>query len=476
MKKLLIGAGVIATISQNVMAAEGQFPVLKTEKSCQLVVPEGLSSAQVYFSKDCSTAYVLPPKRMKMVVSKPVLLPGADDKFCVAMDKKLASIGAIREKIDSLNNAIFQILMSSESVHAANENKIKDLRRQIRQQQLEIKNIAKPYDSMPAMRAKISLANEVMESIRAFQEANRSAVSEGDSIYPVRFMPAHITDSVAAISNADPEAYAIRSVVKVDFPAESVAAPEGVTRDENTTYVAMNGGLSGVVDVSTAAYCSNKDSRASMEDVFANVIAVNLSYKVRVQVGVKVVATARIQTKDFLRNLENVIQKGKFTRGEFINDVIMGGLENSLHIMIDDKGEKYALSDLLNNDETNSTKSLLAPLLSKFMTSYVQRAEDKLEQLGVFTKADPMRATEVPNGSEQVQTGTVRSCRSSSSWGGLFSSSSCSTAPIYVQVDHDGISRLAQDQRDDSYIQETISYETNETTTIQHTSEFARIQ
>ncbi|MNL18783.1 hypothetical protein D3C87_1399430 [compost metagenome] len=261
----------------------------------------------------------------------------------------------------------------------------------------------------------------------------------------------------------------------MNFPGEPAAPVAGVTRDPDAVYVSMNGGLSGIVDISTVAYCANKASGKTMEDVFAQAVAVNLVYKTRVQVGVKIEATASIQTKQFLRNMQNVIRKSKFNRGEFIADMISGGLENSLSVLIDDKGQAYKMAELLNNDDDGTEKSLIAPLLAKFMLNYVTRAEDKLEQLGVFTKGEPLRATEVSEGTEDVKVGERQVCNSSSSLFGLIRSRVCNSYPIIVKMDRDGLSELIQSQQDDSYIQEHISYETNETTTIQHTSEFVRV-
>lgn len=472
MKKILLLAGVAASGAQIAPAAEGQFPVLKTEKSCQLVVPEGQSESQVYFSKDCSTAYVLPPTKMKMKVSKPALLAGSEDNLCVIFGQKLQASTGIVKRQEKLKDALDQIMLSNDGDYSAKENRVRDIKRQIQLYDREVKNLMKPFDSMAAMRARVSLTNDVMESIRAFQDANKSAKSEGDKVYPVRFMPAHLTESIAVISDADEFNDNARSVVKVNFPAEPAVPVAGVTRDPNAKYLIMNGGLSGIVDISTSAYCRNKDNIASLDELFTSAVAVNLSFKTRVQVGVKVEAIAKIQTTNFLRNIESSIRKGKYMRDEFIRDVIVGGLENSLQVMIDDKGAEYKIADLLKTDADDKGKSPLGPLLGRFMTNYVERAEDKLEQLGIFTKEEPVRAPEVQNGTESVQTGTVRKCSSSSSWGGLWKSSSCSNVPVYVQVDHDGLSAIIKDQKDESYIQESIHYETNETTTIQHTSQF----
>lgn len=471
MKKLLIGAGVIATISQNAMAVEGQFPVLKTEKSCAINIPVGYSASQIYFSKDCATAYVLPPQMMKLRTGKVLPLAGASDDLCKALDERLKSLSAYKASRDKLKGYLDKILMEPDSESASKQVAIHNLRKQIKSYEADIRNSFKPYDEMSAIRGKVTVSNDVMDSIRAFQAANQPSSPPSDS-QTLRFMPAQLTDSVLVISDKDANTDLTRSVIKVNFPGEPAPPVVGVTRDPNAKYVVMNGGLSGIVDISTAAYCGYKKNGLSMEEIFSKAVAVNLSYKVRVQVGVKLEAVASIQTKQFLRNMQNVIKKGEFDRGEFLNEVITGGLDNSLDVYIDDKGEKYPIAQLVNNSEGNEDMSPVAPLLALFMKDFVERAEAKLEQLGVFTKNPALRAKEVANGTKQEKVGEQTLCKSKSSMFGLIRSQACSTYPVYVTVSYDGMSEMIQNQEDNSTINQSIRYETNETINIPHTSTF----
>ena len=474
--KVLASTLLMGSIAQAQIVSEGQFPVLKTEKSCQLIVPEGYSASQVYFSKDCSTAFVLPPLAIQYELTEPVLLTGADDKFCLALDKVNASQAVYEERVIYLSEQLSRLLLGGDSGSASGlENRryqIDQLRQQIAWYQKQIKTAYEPYDNMAALRGRITLTNNVMTSIRAFQEANKAAVSEEGAVYPVRFMPAHIQDSVLVVSNPEHSKYAGRTVLKVNFPGEVPTSQEGVSRDPNATYVVMNGGISGIVDLSTTTYCRNKQAGRALRDIFGNAVALNLSYKVKTQVGARVYAHAKIQTKDFLRNMQNVIRIGKFDRGEFISDVISGGLENSLTIQIDDKGGSINMADILRNEEGGENNSPVGALLGKFMYNFVTRSENKLEQMGIFSKGEPYRAQEVQNGSEDIQVGTNTVCRSSSSFFGLVRKNSCNTYPVIVKVDRDGISKMLQNTEDSSFIEELIHFETNQTVHIQHTSAF----
>lgn len=132
------------------------------------------------------------------------------------------------------------------------------------------------------------------------------------------------------------------------------------------------------------------------------------------------------------------------------------------------------MDELLSNDEEKPNKSMLAPLLGRFMLNFVERAESKLEQMGIFTKVTPERAVEVADGQEQVKVGENTVCNSKSSWLGLVRSKTCNTYPVYVTVDRTGLSELIHTSQDSTYIEEHIKYETNETIAIPHTSEFVR--
>src|SRR5437868_598283 len=136
MKNLFIGASLILSASAaQADNVEGQFAVLKPEKSCKIVVPEGESSSQVYFSKDCSTAYILPPLEMKMEVTEPVYLAGADDNLCKSIDEQSLINTQYASRIDALNKQIDKSILQMASASDSQKDSIKlqivELRKQI---------------------------------------------------------------------------------------------------------------------------------------------------------------------------------------------------------------------------------------------------------------------------------------------------------------------------------------------------------
>ncbi|MBS1972413.1 MAG: hypothetical protein JSU04_19060 [Bdellovibrionales bacterium] len=477
MKKLILGTAIALSTMPKAYAGpeEGQFAVLKTEKACDINVPQGLSKSQVYFSKDCSTAFILPPQQISAIISAPVMLAGSDNGFCTALDQQSASLANYRSKITSLENqveaAVAKLGNANAEQQKALEAQIKEARLQIDKYKKEIRGIFKPYDDMAAVRVKYSLANNVMNSVLAFQTANLVPGQNTGATYPVRFMPAQLADSTLVISNPDAGSYAGRAVLKVNFPGYKPASTNVASEDPNATYVSMGGGLSGIVDISTSVYCRNRQKTANINDIISQSVAINMYYNVKVQTGIKLFVDAKIKTADFLRNISSVIQKGKFQRREFTEDVITGGLEGSINISLDDKGKEYDLMSLMTNTEDGEVSPVSA-LVAKVIKNYFERAEDKLKQMGIFSDDPAPRAKEVANGSEDVVVGQRRVCHSNSGFLGIGASSSCSTQPIIVQMDRDGVSQLAQNQADNSYIEEQILFETNQTSTVLHSSTF----
>lgn len=479
MKKLTMGTMSILLGLAPVTHAgveDGQFAVLKTEKSCLIKTPEGLSESQVYFSKDCSTAYIMPPLKMKAQVSTPIFLAGANDKFCAAMDALAGSEVQYRNAIADLNRHIDKVYDQMDNAtpeqRASLQLEADGMEKRINSYKTQITEIFKPYDTMSALRVQFTVTNDVMDSIKAFQAANAEVGPDEEKLYPVRFMPAQIAESVLAISNPDSDSYMGRTVLKANFPGFSVNPKEGRTQDPNATHIQMNGSMSGIVDISTSVYCKNRDRSANLNELLSHAIALNMNYDVKVQTGAKLFIDAKIETKNFLRNLSDVIQNGKYNHNEFMDTMVTGGLKNGIRIVVDDKGGDYDLNSLLTGKEEDPNISPIIPLVSKVISNYVSRAEDKLEQLGVFTKTVPPHAKEVQPGVENVHVADKTVCSSSSSWFGIVRSSHCDTYPIYVPVDHDGLSRLADSVQDDSFIEEQVEFEINQTSTVQHTSTF----
>lgn len=477
MKKLILGTTLALALIPKAYAGseEGQFAVLKTEKSCDINVPAGLSKSQVYFSKDCSTAFILPAEKLNAIISAPLMLAGSDEGFCSALAQESATLTSYKAKIISLENqidsAVKKLGTASAEQQVALQAQIKESRLQVAKYQKNIRGIFKPYDDMAAVRVKYSLMSSVMDSVLAFQTANLVPGQNTGATYPVRFMPAQLAESTLVVSNPDAATYAGRAVLKISFPGYKPATTNVASDDPNATFVSMNGGLSGTVDISTSAYCRNRQKTANLNEIIAQSVALNLYYSVKVQTGIKLFVDAKIKTADFLRNVSSLIQKGKFTRHEFTEDVIAGGLEGSINISLDDKGKEYDLMSLLTNTE-DAEVSPVSALVAKVIKNYFERAQDKLKQMGIFSDDPAPRAKEVANGTEDVVVGQRRVCRSNSGFLGIGASSSCSTQPIIVQMDRDGVSQLAQSQNDTSYIQEQILFETNQTSTVLHTSTF----
>lgn len=457
-------------------AEEQQFAVLKPSLACEVVYPN-TNSAPVYFSKDCRSAYVLPSNRMKMRIEEPIRLSGASDKICESLGRSELQI----EKIDAIifehEKSIHELaLRLQDAENEIERNKInarlEEIKKTIDYYSQKRANIFKEFDSMPALRASIYLSVDTADEINSFKLVNSKNIDTDQLKYPVRFVPAHITDSVLYVSAADALDYKGRSVLKVSFPGRVI---EGGANNIYQIRTAMNGSISGIVDISSTLYCKSKSNNETLKKIFASAVAYNLGYKVRAQAGINIQVDAKISTIDFLRNMQNEVVRGKWNRGEFVHTMITGGLKNSLQVKLDDMGEVQSLSDLLNAGD-EERPNLVAKLIGRVISDYLQNAQDKLESLQIIKRAENLRVNEVPPGSETVVSGYQTICHSSSSFFGLSRSRSCHNQPIYVTVDRNGVSKLIEENADQSFVENTVRFESNQTVHVPHESTFGLME
>lgn len=478
---LFVSAAALAQVP-----ADGQFAVLKPRLSCQVKVPKGKHHSQVYFSSDCQTAYVLPSLNMPKTVLRPLLI--ADHGICGRLDNTIASLAGTDAKMKQLEVYIHQV---NDQMAGAPSSDFEFLERKKGYYNDQLKELEKyktaalmPFFTTPALRAQVRVESDLMDAVAAFQEANKDTVSTEAIRYPIRFVPAHITTSVLAVSKKDVKTYG-KSTVKVDFPGLRYAAtPEEQNKyGDDATLLYMNGSMSGIVDISAMTYCgvaksqgTNGPTESDLLKAFDSAVAINMDYRVAVQAGVRLYMKADIKTLDFLTNVQSRITNSAFRRDEFFGHIVSGEALNALEIQVDDKGFEVDLSKIIfSNGEEDAEKQtgLLSHLIGKFISDYLNLVEQKLTKLGILEQISEQKAKEIAAGETTEVGGYVTTCRSSSSWFGLSRSKHCSTNPVYVQVKHDGISKLLKNYNDTSRIANEVVFETNQTTSVRHNSTFS---
>lgn len=476
--------------AQEITPVSGQFAVLKPNLSCEITVPQGRSSSQVYFSKDCQTAYVLPSLNMKKTILKPYFI--ADTGICNRYEQVKKSLAGIESKITKLESQIAKLENQyvTEDDSAALEvlaKKMAYLKKQKEDFITEQDTRLNPFYDTAAVRTQIRVESDLMDEVAAFQAANIANVSNGAKVYPTRFVPAQITSGILAITATDPTGYRGRSVLKASFPGTKFipTKEESEFYEKNSVLINMNGSLSGIVDLSAVTYCAalNENDQSlstneqNLRDAFTAAVALNYDYQVKVQAGIRIHMKSSLETRDFLSQIQNKVVNSAFERNEFFGALVEGGLMDNLDIQLDDKGEQYNLSEVIfgaTDEEADDTKSMIAPLIGKFIKTHLDKMENKLEQLGVLKKIDAARVKEIKAGTTTETAGYNTICSSKSSWFGMSRKTSCRTEPIYVQVNHDGISTLLEQNVDNSKIESEVTVETNQTILVRHSSTFGK--
>lgn len=466
------------------IASEGQFATLKPEKSCSIVVPEGKHHSPVYFSKDCQTAYILPSLKMKQIVSSPYLT--ADKGICQRYQNTIDSVFVLDKSISYYKKLIKKL--RTNLADETDENKIISLKNKLEvltkayNEEINEKNDAfSIYEDTKALRAKITVESDVMDEVAAFQLANLNQLDlKNNTTFPTRFVPASINESFLAISLKDEKANANspkgRSVLNINFPGL-----QSTLTSDNSKLIMMNGSMSGIIDLSATSLCGAittpdkiiENNEEHLKKIINNSIALNLDYKVKVQAGIKVNMKSSIQTKEFLNNFSNQIMNSAYTRTELLSQLIEGNVLNKLEIYTDDKGE--AVDNMLFMIEKHDSEEkidAISPIIMSFIKSYFDDIEEKLDSLGLTKKIDEKKALELKSIQTNEISGYTDICSKTSSFFGLKKSYKCTSTPVYVQVNHDALSKIIRENTDNSSITKEVVIEKNQTIQINHSSTF----
>lgn len=492
MKKVLILSSIVSLTSAlyaDPGPADGQFPVLKPRKACEVVVPTGKSRSQVYFSQDCQTAYILPSTNMAKTILRPYRL--VDSRICNDYADTFTTMIEMAPAIKELTKYIDEL--SKQLVDLTDENSIRITKDKIeyfinQRSILEKKksHLMARFSNTPAIRTQIRVESDSMSEVSAFQEANKGLLGANGLIYPIRFLPAHITKSVLAVSPKDSELEPEgRSTLKVSFPGIP-HIPQGLEKDEydkDALLLDMNGSMSGIVDLSAATYCSNimnnnmseSNEEETLKRIFDSAVAINMDYQVPVQAGIRLYMKYDLSTKDFVTSMQSRIINTVYTRDEFFGQLVAGDVLNGLEIQIDDKGLAFDLSQILlgqGEEDAEKEAGTLHLLIGKFISEYMDTVDSKLTKLNLLEKIPEQKAKEIAASTSNEIGGYQTICKSKSSWFGK-KNKKCSTTPIYVKVNHAGISNYLKNITDTSTLKNEVIFESNQTTTVKHNSTFS---
>lgn len=495
MKMNLIMALVLSipVVGANDETSTGQFAVLKPKKSCEVVVPAGNNHNKVYFSEDCQTAYVLPSLKMVKTVIHPFRT--ADKGICLRYDMVVDSINKMQKTdlvvLESYNSSIEALSLKIKSEDNNEVRKIlqNDLvsvtnQRDEYQQKSEArdKKALKRFSESNALRAKISLSSDIMSEVAQFRAANQN-LDNVNKLYPIRFVPVEISSSVLAISKKDLASDAANTtVLKVDFPGVRVASSDA-SYPSDATLLKMNGAMSGIVDLNAITYCeaasrstsiadADTDNESDLKQIFDAAVQMNLDYKVKVQTGVKLFMKSSLKTIDLLERVQNTVTNTLYSRNEFLGVVVEGKVLNDLEIRIDDKGDKIDLTKFIfgNVDDEENENGPMSNLIQSFISKYFNAVESRLEKLGVYNKMDFAKAKEVAAKTSTEIARYESVCSTSRSW--FKKTQSCSLQPVYVQINHDGISNILRSTVDNVDLGSTVNFEFDQTIELDHTSKF----
>lgn len=460
MKKLLVLSLFLVV---GALCANDNVAVLKPDQTCSINIPKGVHSP-VYFSKDCSVAYVLPSQKIKKTIFKPYFIGTAG--ACERYEQASTIADNYKKMTFDIVNHVKQL--KHQSRMETNLKKIIKINDQIlayNQQLIELNklqnNIYKPFYESTAVRAQIRVESDILDEVSLFKAANIQNAS-------LKIVPAEIGDAYLAISK--------KSNLETSALGTSFAGTVSSKDIDNVILIKMNGQMNGIVDLSTATYCEaiRKSNDSATEEkelrkVFDSAVAINMDYEVRLQAGVKVNIGASLES-DFLAQFQKKLIKKSYTKQGLIQELVNENLINKLLLKVDyEKDEEFSMKDLLAKDLKDSNAiSSLGPMVGEFVRLFSNQLYQKLTDLKIINSIDKLDAEEleanVSRDSEICDTRKI-------SWM-PWADSVCKSETVFVKINNEIIADLLNKNIEISLYNQEMGYEPDRTILIKNTSAF----
>lgn len=424
---LIAGTLLSSTISQAEVV--GQMPTLKpTACAYSILVPEGLTN-RTYFSRDCKTVYITPREIGNLRFSKALKVGSASPEICRAVQKRKIRLENLPEALDKADKKIEDLREKLESASPEMVARYKDLITMYENDKINYKNELEngwaPFDTWPAARVQAFFETGLMQDVELFRKAN-------EKLSNVSIQPMPINSGTLYFTPANKNSVRYKGVLSIQVPGKTI---QNVNGQLPLSSVEMNGGLSGLVELSVPMVCDIVANPADIEnkDLSGSIVG-NYYYTFYAEAGVKLQASAMIAAEDLGKIVNQDIQKAQFTRNELLNTVYNGNLMSHLMVSIDDGGHPVNKETSVLFKENEDGKTLTSILLGQVFAKYFEQIENKLIFNEYVSKMDVPAIKEVEPGEVTIPNGIVQVCSSQSALFGIIQSRHCRQQVVYKKV------------------------------------------
>ena len=402
-----------ASLALSVTALAGEFELYpSTNPRCNMVISQPANSSGIYLSKDCTAAYILPPKNG---IVKVVGIHRFDNlQMCPALEKAMGQ----QIRYQDLQEKILQ-RMARENLSSKERE---DIRKDVDLINGVLAGLFNQFKGVPGAEAQVSYnTTETNDWLGEFLKLNPNVGAD----HRMKFHPAPIAESVVVFKgtregvvkhNLDP-------VVEATIPG---LAPVGNDPSRLSGIgLIMNGALSGQLTLGLPGSCAYYASgQKDIQDLVVHMVA-NVTYAVPVISSVGY--AAKLDSNTAVTNLVEAHQsRTQFSKNESSTLVSQGSAGDAFTFHVTEY-ELKGYSDVEKNE-------FFGKLREEVRLRLAGRLVDQMTLAGFLEMSKPAGPPVAPDPGHIDQVHTRRECSSHGGFLGIGARSRCEDIPYIVKI------------------------------------------
>jgi hypothetical protein len=241
-------------------------PVPVAQTSCKINIPIEEKNPDIYVSEDCKTAFIAPISSLEQGSIKE-----NGDYICDRLEFEQRNAEHAKESMQKYSNLLSQFKeklaqATTETEKARLQETIKTIsslyNKAARDSQLDAKLIATSV--------KLMLTSARERNTQAWQAANPT----------INVLPLRASSSVFEITDKK-LVEGLPPIVSISFPGADGGSPPFGPVNPKANYIYLNGGISGFVDISAQAFCTDFRKGVPQEKMAAEYISVRMLTRAR---------------------------------------------------------------------------------------------------------------------------------------------------------------------------------------------------
>ncbi len=482
------GAGYSAGAQNTDPGSIGELPYVRYQLCPNNVRrPGNGANGYLYYSKRCTTAYVVPRQEAEFKLQgHPAPGPAVTENWCSLVDDTANDIKAqntslrgISEKIGRLEE---QMVEADTEKQTLIERKINILKGNSERINKEVAALKKRYDDIEGHSFQVSFATGIDADIEAYRTSNTDTALPGDLdiLLPedrgqsVRFDAAPISNGVLEFVAKEADDVGMKKVLSARIPGLSASGQDEF--NINSSYVNANGGMSGKLTLTLGGSCALLKDKGrfsinkpiTSESMSAYLVA-NFTYEVPVQVEYGYEANLKVKAKDLRAEARRVITNGAngLSRTDFMQKFLNGKLKQDFVFRWKSPGPMGTEPKLSSN-----SGSLPFEVSALVKESMMEKVADRMALLGYIIKrtSKDINIPDVKAG-HTTHMRVMRYCTTRKFLGVTYDRS-CEDREEYYHIPADGLSVGTDSVADNSEEEFHEIVDIESVTRILHTSTF----